>query len=44
MANITEETNAMENLLKAMEQKDKEVKVEPQMCSLDDSECLTCGS
>lgn len=44
MANITEEANTMEALMKAMEQKDKEVRVEPQVCNLDEGECLTCGS
>jgi hypothetical protein len=43
--NITKESQTMEDLMKAMEQMDKEVKVERQeSCNLDDGECLTCGS
>ena len=44
MANITLEGDAMEALLKSMEQLDKTVEVKPQVCNLDDEECLTCGS
>ena len=43
--NITSESGSLEQLMKLMEQKDKEVKVTPQACNLDDSEeCLSCGS
>ncbi len=41
--NITQETDGLDNLLKAMEEKDKEVVIKP-ACSLDDEECLSCGS
>ena len=41
--NITQETDGLESLRKAMEQKDKEVVVNP-ACSWHDEECLSCGS
>lgn len=42
--NITEETNNMEALLKAMEEKDKTVEVKPQeVCNLDDEGCISCS-
>lgn len=44
MANIHEESKGLNNLLEQMKELDKEVKVEPQACSLEDDECLTCGS
>jgi hypothetical protein len=41
--NITQETDGLDALLKAMEKKDKEVTIQP-ACNLDDDECLSCGS
>jgi hypothetical protein len=42
--NITSESSSLEQLLKQMEQKDKEVKIVPQVCDIEDSECISCGS
>lgn len=42
--NITEESNDFTKLMEQMEQVDKTVEVKPQVCNLDDDECLTCGS
>jgi len=41
--NITQETDALAKLLAQAEQQDKEKQVKPQ-CSLDEDECLSCGS
>jgi hypothetical protein len=43
--NITEESSALLNLMKNAEKQDKEnPDIKPQECSLDDSECVSCGS
>tara|TARA_R110000822_G_scaffold32188_4_gene92668 strand:- start:4409 stop:4543 length:135 start_codon:yes stop_codon:yes gene_type:complete len=44
MANITFEGDAFEAMMKAAEEMDKTKKVTPQECSIDDTECLHCGS
>lgn len=42
--NITKEMSDFEKLLESMKQVDQTTEVKPQTCSLDDEECLTCGS
>ncbi len=43
MANITEEANGLEALMRAAENQDKTKVVKPQVCDIDD-ECEACGS
>ena len=43
MANITEESNAFEEMLRKAEELDKTKEIKPNICNLDD-ECVTCGS
>lgn len=42
--NYTKEMTDFEKLMASMEQVDKTTEVKPQVCNLDDGECLTCGS
>ena len=44
MANITEEANCLEALMRAAENQDKTKVVKPQVCDVDDAECEACGS
>jgi hypothetical protein len=44
MANITEESNAFEEMMRKAEELDKTKNVKPQECSLDDEDCEACGS
>jgi len=44
MANITEELNAFEEMMRKAQELDKTKNVKPQECSLDDEDCEACGS
>lgn len=44
MANITEEANGLEALMRAAENQDKTKVVKTQVCDIDDAECEACGS
>jgi hypothetical protein len=44
MANITEESLGLEALMRAATEQDKTKVVKPQVCDIDDAECLSCGS
>ena len=44
MANITEEANGLEALMRAAANQDKTKAVKPQVCDIDDAECEACGS
>lgn len=39
----TPELTGLAALMQAAENQDKTTKVEPQVCNLDDTECLTCS-
>jgi hypothetical protein len=43
MANITEDGNAFEEMMKAAQDLDRRTKIKPQECSLDE-DCEACGS
>jgi len=44
VANITEESNVIEALIKAAELQDKVKVLTPRVCDIDDTECEACGS
>ena len=44
MANITEESNAFEEMMRKAQELDKTKNVKPQECRLDDEDCEACGS